>query len=86
MSGKAYLVLVRNGTHGESYLLTDASRQEFMGVSCIRGIYRPNRSTSHWMGGRVTYIPLESILLVTEYDSFEDYCDALKRHFEEKSK
>jgi hypothetical protein len=86
MSGKAYLVHVRGRAEGESYLLADASRAEFMGVACIRGIYQPNKSTSHWMAGRTTYIPLENVLLVTEYDSFDAYCDALKRHYEEKSK
>jgi hypothetical protein len=87
MNGTAYLVHVRGRTEGESYLLSDAARGEFMGVACIRGIYRPpNKSPSHWMAGRVTYIPLENILLVTEYDSFEAYCDALKRHYHEKIK
>jgi hypothetical protein len=86
MSGKAYLVHVHGRTEGESYLLADATREEFMGVACIKGTYRPNKSTSHWMAGRVTYIPLEKVLLVTEYDSFEAYCEALKRHYEEKSK
>ena len=52
MSSKAYLVHVRGRTEGESYLLADATREEFMGVPCIKGTYRPNKSTSHWMAGR----------------------------------
>lgn len=86
MSSKAYLVYVRGQTGGESYLLSDATREEFMGVPCIKGTYRPNTSTSHWMAGRVTYIPLDKVLFLTEYESFEAYRDALKRHYEEKSK
>ena len=86
MSGKVYLVFVGGQGEGASYLLSDASSEEFMGMRCIKGTYRVFASAYHWMEGRVTYVPVSKILLVTEYESFEAYRDSLKRHYEEKAK
>jgi hypothetical protein len=83
---KVYLVYVRGQTDGASYLLADCKRQEFMGIACIKGTYRSSKSAGHWMAGRVTYVPLESVVLVTEFDSFEAYHEMLRRHYEEKAK
>ena len=83
---KIYLIYVRGQTDGASYLLADCMRQEFMGIPCIKGTYRSNKSAAHWMAGRATYIPLDSVVLVTEFDSFEAYRQMLKRHYEEKAK
>jgi hypothetical protein len=85
MSGKVYQIYVR-GEADAGYLLEDVSREDFMGMPCIKGTYRSNKSDSHWMAGKVTYVPFESVSLVTEYDSIEAYRDALKRFYEEKSK
>lgn len=83
---KVYLIYVRGQTDGASYLLANCQRQEFMGVACIKGTYRSNKSANHWMAGRVTYIPLDSVVLVTEFDSFEGYREMMRRYYEEKVK
>jgi hypothetical protein len=82
MNPKAYLVYVAGKTAGESYLLSDVSREEFMGVACIKGTYRHPSSSAHWMAGRTIYVPLEKVLMVTEYDSHDAYKEALKTHYE----
>lgn len=79
---KAYLIYVAGKSAGESYLLCDVSRDEFMGVPCIKGTYRHPSSTTHWLASKTMYVPLEKILMVTEYESHEAYKDALKRHYE----
>ena len=38
-SSKAYLVYVAGKNAGESYLLCDVSREDFMGIPCIKGTY-----------------------------------------------
>jgi hypothetical protein len=86
MSTKVYQVYIAANTESASYLLADATREEFMGVPCIKGTYRPHTSSSHWLAGQVIYIPLDKVLTVIEYESFEAYRDALKRHYDEKSK
>ena len=82
---KIYLVYVRGQTDGASYLLVDCKRQEFMGTACIKGTYRSSKSANHWMAGRVTYIPLDSVVLVTEFDSFEAYREMMRRYYEGKA-
>ena len=83
---KAYLVFVSGNTAGESYLLCDVSREEFMGVPCIKGTYRHPSSATHWLSAKPMYVPLDKVLLITEYESHEAYQDALKRHYETQSK
>lgn len=80
-TGKAYLIHLSSKTSGESYLLCDVSRDEFMGVPCIRGVYRPTSAT-HWLASKTMYVPLEKILMVTEYESLEAYQESLKRYYE----
>ena len=84
-AGKAVLVAVA-GSARESYFLTDAAPDEFMGMRCIKGTFRLPRRSSHWLGSRTMYIPLDKILFVSEYESYEAYLEAITRHDEEQSK
>ena len=83
---KAYLIYVAGGDAGESYLLSDVSREEFMGVPCIKGTYRHPSSATHWLASQIMYVPLEKVRMVTEYESLKAYTDALKRHYEAQTK
>ena len=86
MSSKAYLVYLRGQIENESYVIADVSREEFMGIPCIKGTYRPNTSPSYYMAGRTIYIPLDKVLYVMEYESLDAYREAVKRHYEGKAK
>jgi hypothetical protein len=82
---KVHLVYVTGGLHGESYLLLNATQETFMGMRCIRGLYA-SPSKWHFIVDRIIRIPYEHVQVIVEYDSYEAYKDALKRHYEEKSK
>src|SRR5579862_1840131 len=60
-NNKAYLIYIRGQARGESYLVTNAVREEFLGIACIKGTYHLSTSASHWMADRVLYIPLENV-------------------------
>ena len=83
---KAYLVYVTGGSAGESYLLTDATTETFMGMKCICGFYALPGANWHFIADRIIRIPCERVQLIVEYDSHEAYKDAIKRHYDEKSK
>ena len=80
-TAKAYLIHVVGKTGGESYLLYGVSREEFMGVPCIKGTYLHPSSTTHWLASKTMYVPLENIQMVTEYESQEAYQEALKQYY-----
>ena len=77
-AANAYLVYVAGAREGEAYLLADAGPAEFMGVPCIQGTYCHPSSDRHWLSGRRMYIPIEKILLVTEYESADAYRAAIR--------
>jgi hypothetical protein len=83
---KAYLIYVAGGKPGESYLLSDVSREDFLGVPCVKGTYRHPSSTTHWLAGQTMYVPVDKVLMVTEYESHDAYKDALKRHYEAQAR
>ena len=83
---KAYLVYVTGGSEGQSYLLTNATQETFMGMRCIRGFYGPPSGKWHFIADRVVRIPCDRVQLIVEYDSYQTYKDAVRRHYEEKSK
>ena len=85
-AGQAYLIFVTGGAESEQYLLTDVASEEFMGERCIRGYYETPGGRQHYMSRRVFRIPLARIQLIIEYESRDAYRDAVKRHYEEKSK
>ena len=57
-----------------------------MGVPCLKGTYHHPSSTTHWLDSQTMYVPLDKVLMVTEYDSYEAYKDALKRCYEAQAK
>ena len=83
---KAYLVYVAGLRAGESYLLCDVSREEFLGAPCIKGTYWHPSSTTHWLASQTIYVPLDKVLMVAEYESHDAYKDAMKRHYESQPK
>jgi hypothetical protein len=83
MDGKAYLIFVNGLTERESYLLSDATVEEFMGIRCIKGRYEhadPKRQ-AHYMNMTTMRIPIERILFITEYESRQAHQDAVARHY-----
>src|SRR5215467_9048950 len=82
---KAYLVYVTGGSESASYLLTDATLETFMGLRCIRGFYGSPGAKWNFIADRVVRIPCDRVQLIVEYDSYQAYKDAIKRHYEEKS-
>ena len=83
---KAYLVYVVGGSDGESYLLTDATTETFMGMRCNRGFYGCPQANWHFIAHRIVRIPCERVQMIIEYDTYESYRDAVRKHYEEKSK
>ncbi len=53
-----------------------------MGIPCVKGTYLHPSSSAHWLSSKTMYVPLEKILMVTEYESKEAYKAALKRYYE----
>ncbi|MFT3786814.1 MAG: hypothetical protein QM770_11715 [Tepidisphaeraceae bacterium] len=85
-SKKVYLVYVTGGSPGESYLLTDATTETFMGMNCIRGFYELPNAKWHFIAERTIRIPYARVQMIVEYDSIDTYKQAVKRHYDEKTK
>jgi hypothetical protein len=83
---KTYLMCVGFMPDGNpcTYVMTDLENTDFMGERCIKGRLRYSGS-AHFMSDKVMYIPLERVNTVTEYESYEAYREAVKRHYADKA-
>ena len=83
--GKTYLVCVGFMADGNpcTFVLTEVEKAEFLEGPCIKGRLRYS-GQAHFMSDKVMYLPVERVITVTEYDSYEAYREAVKRHYAEK--
>jgi hypothetical protein len=84
--GKAYLECVGFMADGNpcSFVLSEVENTEFLGGRCIRGRLRYS-GQNHFMAEKLMYVPVERVITATEYESYEAYREAVKRHYAEKA-
>ena len=83
---KCYLIYITAGGRSEAHVLTKVKAQQVMGIRCITGLNSYPAHPDHWMTERIIHIPVDRIENITEYDSLDDYKEAVKRHYESKAK
>jgi hypothetical protein len=59
--------------YSSSYVLTDMAPVEFMGLRCLKRTYAGPGSSVRWLVGQPTYIPLDKILTINEFESLNAY-------------
>jgi hypothetical protein len=67
-----------------SYVLKELEGVEFMGIRCIKGIHIPVKD-SNWTNGKTVYIPVDNVSTITEFPSYEDYKDRIKKFYTDKA-
>ncbi len=80
MSNK--LFVVRSGGH--DYLLRDMGREEFLGISCIAGVYY-DRKGKAYIKDQLMRIPIERVESIVEFASIDEYHDAVQHYFADQA-
>jgi len=56
-------------------VLKDISQVQFNGISCIKGT-----GVESWVKGKTSYIPVDKIEQIVEFDSVQDYNESVKKY------
>jgi hypothetical protein len=59
-----------------TYALKRLESTEFQNIPCLKGIYI---GKGEWLQGKTIYIPKNQINIIVEYNSFDDYKNAMKK-------
>jgi hypothetical protein len=78
---KIYSIYISGGQPGTSVLVTDLVKEEYLGITCIKGIGVENYSK-----GIPIRIPLQSVTMIMEYESMKDFGDRSEAYYKEYPK
>ena len=65
---KIYSIYILGGQAGTSVLATDLVKEEYLGITCIKGI-----GVETFSKGVPIRIPLQSVTMIMEYESMKDF-------------
>jgi hypothetical protein len=77
---KVYVINLAQERNG--YVLTEVESADFNGIKCLIG----RHVDMSWVKGKICYIPIETVSVIVEFDSLEDYKESLKQLAEDRMK
>lgn len=75
-SAKVYVLYLTLATQPATYILEGVEAADFHGVKCLKGRF----ADISWMKGKLTYVPVENISAIVEYDSLEQYKEVIQKY------
>jgi hypothetical protein len=65
-----------------SYVLENVERADFMGIKCLKGRF----VDMTWVKGKICYVPVDKISVINEFDSFDQYKEAIQKFRDQQMK
>src|ERR1044071_10340543 len=78
-STAVYMIYIDGVPPDRAFMLQKLRQEEFMGIRCLAGTYIVDRGP-HFMNGQRTYIPVDKVSFIAEFESHDAYKAAVKLH------